>query len=113
MSVLQRQGLQKTVLKRQGTVVRHSSEKGAIIILATFFFNLNSHFNLYNDVFEEKNDFEGKMGKIGILRSFPAKMDFSCFLVLKTGKLSNFTLDKFFVPLVSVGVQNVFMKLQD
>jgi hypothetical protein len=44
-------------------VVRHSSEKGAIIILA-FFFNLNSHFNLYNDVFEEKNDFEGQMGKL-------------------------------------------------
>jgi hypothetical protein len=53
------------------------------------------------------------MGKIGILRSFPAKMNFPCFLVLKTGKLSYFTLDKFFVPLVSVGVHNVFMKLQD
>jgi hypothetical protein len=33
------------------TVVRHSSENGAINILAIFFFNLNSHFNLYNDVF--------------------------------------------------------------
>jgi hypothetical protein len=43
------------------------------------------------------------MEKLGILRSFPAKMDFSCFLLLKTGKLSNFTLDKFFVPFVSVG----------
>jgi hypothetical protein len=48
----------------EGTVVRHSSEKGAIIILANFFFNLNSHFNLYNDVFEGKNDFEGQMGKL-------------------------------------------------
>jgi hypothetical protein len=27
-------------------------------------FNLNSHFNLYNDVFEGKNDFEGQMGKL-------------------------------------------------
>jgi hypothetical protein len=41
-----------------------SSEKGAIIILAIFFFNLNSHFNLYNDVFEKNNDFEGQMGKL-------------------------------------------------
>jgi hypothetical protein len=49
---------------RAATVVRHSSEKGAIIILANFFFNLNSHFNLYNDVFERKNDFEGQMGKL-------------------------------------------------
>jgi hypothetical protein len=35
---------------------------------------------------------------IGILKFFYEKMDFSCFLVLKTGKLSNFALDKFFVP---------------
>jgi hypothetical protein len=48
------------------TVVRHSSEKGAIIILAIFF-TLNSNFNLYNDVFEGKNKFKGQMGIIGIL----------------------------------------------
>jgi hypothetical protein len=65
---------------------------------------LNSYFNLYNDVYLEKNDFKGQMGKIGILRNFPAKMDFSCFLVLKTGKLSNFTLDKYFVPSSSVKI---------
>jgi hypothetical protein len=47
-----------------GTVVRHSREKGAIIILAIFFFNLYSHFNLYNDVVEKKNHFEGRMGKL-------------------------------------------------
>jgi hypothetical protein len=30
-------------------------------------------------VFEEKIEFEGQMGKIGILRILAANMDFSCF----------------------------------
>jgi hypothetical protein len=76
-------------------VVRHSNEKGAIIILAFFF-------SPYIVIFEEKNVedwyFENSCCKNG----------FFLFLVLKTGKLSNFTLDKFVVPLVSVGVHNFF-----
>jgi hypothetical protein len=51
-------------------------------------------------------------GELGILRSFPAKMDFSFFLVLKTGKLSNFTLDNFFVPFVSVHIDHFPVKVQ-
>jgi hypothetical protein len=40
------------------------------------------------------------------------KMDFSWFLVLKTGKLSYFTLDKFFVSQILANFHKVFMKLQ-
>jgi hypothetical protein len=36
------------------------------------------------------------------------KNGFFLFLVLKTGKLTNFTLDQFFFPLVFIGVLNVF-----
>jgi hypothetical protein len=46
------------------------------------------------------------------LKFFSEKMDFPCFLELKTGNLSNFTLDKFFVPLVSAHFHYIFMKLQ-
>jgi hypothetical protein len=35
------------------TVVRHSSEKGAIIFFR-FIFRPNYYFNIYNDVFEQK-----------------------------------------------------------
>jgi hypothetical protein len=73
----------------------------------------NINFNLYNDIFDEKTEFEGQIGVIGILKKkILKKKDFSCFLVLKTGKLSNFTFNKFFVPLVSAHFHYIFMKLQ-
>jgi hypothetical protein len=49
-----------------GTVVRHSCEKGAIIFLQFFILNIN--FNLYNDIFDEKNEFKCQIGVIGILK---------------------------------------------
>jgi hypothetical protein len=71
---------------------------------------LNINFNLYNDVFEEKNEFKGQMGIIGILNY--EKINFSCFLVLKTGKFSNFALDTFFVPPISAGIHLFSPKVQ-
>jgi hypothetical protein len=67
------------------------------------------NFNLCNDLFKGKNNFEGQFLYIEI---FFCKSDFFHFLVLKTGKLSNFTIDKFFVPFVSVYIDHFPVKVQ-
>jgi hypothetical protein len=63
-------------------VVKHNSEKGAIIIFAIFFIR-NINFNLYDDVFEDNIEYKSQMGIINILKNKYEKLDFSCFLVLQ------------------------------
>jgi hypothetical protein len=79
---------------KEGTVVRHSSEKGAIIYF-TIFFHPKYEFQSMLWRFWAKNFIWRPNGEFLYIDIFFCKSYFFHFLVLKTGKLSNFTMDKF------------------
>jgi hypothetical protein len=107
---------QKNTTDRAGTMVRLVVSNLTPIFSFLHFIVLYVDFKLSDDFFKKKNKIWGQMGENWSMENFKiffCKNWFFLFLVLKTGKLSNFTMGTLFVYIVSCSKHLFHMKVED